>query len=127
MKKENILTRKIQLIPVGDDAEVRRVYKYISDGMYAQYRAMNLYISSLYAMDMAEATKEDRKEATNLFSRISSSSKGSAYSTDIQFPVGLDTACQVQRKVKADHDNAVKGGVYGKEKSLSHRIKVLTH
>ena len=41
------ITRKIQLFPVGDDEEISRVYKYIRDGMYAQYQASNLLMGQL--------------------------------------------------------------------------------
>ena len=36
-----ILTRKIQLIPVGDKEEINRVYSYLRDGIFNQNRAMN--------------------------------------------------------------------------------------
>ena len=118
MKKENVLTRKIKLIPVGDDAEVDRVLKYIEDGISSQSRAMNMYISSLYMMSMMEATKDDRKEANTLFNRISNSSKGSAYPMDIQFPVGLGTSAMVGHTVKADYENAIKKGLLKGKTSL---------
>ncbi|MCM1308493.1 MAG: hypothetical protein NC223_07840 [Butyrivibrio sp.] len=41
------ITRKIRLLPVGDKEEVNRVYKYIRDGMYAQYQACNLLMGQL--------------------------------------------------------------------------------
>ena len=37
-----ILTRKIQLFPVGDKEEIDRVYKYLRDGIFNQNKAMNL-------------------------------------------------------------------------------------
>lgn len=44
-----ILTRKIQIIPVGDKKEIDRVYKYIRDGMYNQNKAYNILISNVYS------------------------------------------------------------------------------
>lgn len=43
-EKDNItvLCTKLKLYPLGDKDEVNRVYKYIRDGQYAQYRTMNL-------------------------------------------------------------------------------------
>ena len=37
----NILSRKVQLVPVGDEDEVNRVYTYLREGMKAQNAAMN--------------------------------------------------------------------------------------
>ena len=57
----SILTRKVQLIPVGNKEEKDRVYKYLRDGIDAQNRAMNQYISALYFATINETTKEDRR------------------------------------------------------------------
>lgn len=70
-----VLTRKIQLVPVGDKEEVDRVYKYLRDGIFNQNKAMNQYMSTLYASTMQEISKEDRKELNRLYGRISSSKK----------------------------------------------------
>ncbi len=106
-----ILTRKIQLFPVGDKEEIDRVYKYLRDGIYNQNKAMNQYMSALYVASITEASKEDRKELSNLYSRISTSKKGSAYSEDIQFPKGLPTAASLAFRVKQDFSKACKDGL----------------
>lgn len=36
------ICRKIKLFPVGDKAEVNRVYDFIRNGQYAQHQACNL-------------------------------------------------------------------------------------
>lgn len=84
-----VLTRKIQLIPVGDKEEVNRVYSYLRDGIFNQNKAMNQYLSALYTATMQDASKEDRQELNRLYGRIATSKKGSAYQTDIEFPKGL--------------------------------------
>lgn len=114
-KKGNILTRKIQLIPVGDKEESDRVYKYLRDGIFNQNKAMNQYMSALYMGAMYEISNEDRKELHNLYGRISTSKKGSGYSTDIKFPKGLPTTSSLTRAVDQDFANACKDGLlYGK-------------
>lgn len=113
-KNEMILTRKIQLYPVGDKNEVNRVYKYLRDGMKAQNAAMNQYMSALYTAMLMDITAEDRKELNKLFSRISTSKKGSAYDESIEFAKGLPSASSVAQKVKQDFDTAMKKGLrYG--------------
>nr|DAI32097.1 MAG TPA: endonuclease [Caudoviricetes sp.] len=108
------ITRKIQLVPVGDKTEVNRVYNYIREGMKAQNLAMNQYISALYLGMQNDVSKDDRKELNNLFSRISTSKKGSAYDESIQFAKGLPIG-SMTRKVKSDFDTAMKKGLkYGK-------------
>lgn len=43
-----VLTRKIQIFPVGDKEEIDRVYKYLREGIFNQNKAMNQYMSALY-------------------------------------------------------------------------------
>ena len=118
-----VITRKIQLIPVGDKDEFDRVYKYLRDGIFNQNKAMNSYISALYIAAINEITKEDRKELNNLFSRISTSSKGSAYDSSIHFPKGLPTASSAAFKVRQDFNKSVKDGLlYGKVSLPTYRM-----
>lgn len=110
-----ILTRKIQLFPVGDKEEVNRVYKTLRDGIYNQNKAMNQYMSALYISAIQEISKEDRKELNKLYTRISASKKGSAYDTSIEFIKGLPTTASLGQKVKQDFDKSCKDGLlYGK-------------
>lgn len=69
------LTRKIQLVPIGDKEEMDRVYKYLRDGIFNQNKAMNQYISALYIAAIEDISKEDRKELYHLYTRISTSKK----------------------------------------------------
>lgn len=110
-----IITKNIKLYPVGDGDEANRVYKYLRDGMYAQNIAMNQYMSALYITQTNDTTKEDRKELKNLFSRISSSKKGSAYSKSVEFAKGLPIG-YFRMAVESDFKDALKAGLmYGKQ------------
>lgn len=110
-----ILTRKIQLLIVGNNDEVNRVFNYIREGMISQNKAMNEYMSALYLAELNKASKEDRKELNQLYGRISNSKKGSAYSQDIVFPKGLPVASSLSMKVKQDFKQSCKNGLmYGK-------------
>ena len=109
------LTRKYKLIPVGDKEEVNRVYTCLCKDMEMQCKAMNQYMSDLYVAQILEASKEDRKELNNLFGRIATSKKGSAYTNDIVFTKGLDILSMAKRKVSEDFGNAMKKGLmYGR-------------
>ena len=64
-----ILTRKIQLIPctegmTTDEAkvEVNRIYQLLRDGIYAQNKAYNIFISRMYTAILLGASKEELKE-----------------------------------------------------------------
>lgn len=110
-----VLTRKIQLVPVGDKEEVNRVYSYLRDGIFNQNKAMNQYLSALYTATMQEASKKDRQELNRLYTRIATSKKGSAYQKDIEFPKGLPTAASLGMKVRQDFSKQCKDGLlYGK-------------
>lgn len=110
-----ILTRKIQLIPVGNKEEIDRVYKYLRDGIYNQNKAMNQYMSSLYISVMQGITEDDRKELNKLYGRISTSKKGSAYDKTIKFPKGLPITASLGQAVRQDFKKSCKDGLlYGK-------------
>ena len=122
MSNTYIITRKIQLIPVGDKEEINRVYTYLREGIKAQNLAMNQYMSALYSTMMMDISKEDRKELYKLYSRVSSSKLGSAYDKSIEFAKGLPMGGSIQQKVKQDFDNAMKKGLqYGKLSLPSYR------
>ncbi len=114
-----VLTRKIKLYPVGDKEEVNRVYKYLREGMEAQNRAMNQFITALYVANMQEATLEDRKELNKLYARISTSKLGSAYAKDIELPKGLPIGGGLSMKVKQDFSKQCKQGLLHGRVSLT--------
>lgn len=116
--EDQTITRKIQLIPVGDTEEIDRVYKYIKDGIYNQNKAINQYMSALYISRIEDISKDDRKELNHLYTRINSSKKGSAYDEEIQFPKGLPIASCLGQKVRHDFSNACKKGLLSGKISL---------
>ena len=120
-----IITRKIQIIPVGDKNEVNRIYKYLRDAISAQNRQMNLEMSNLYISEILNVSKEDRKELHNLYNRIPKSKKGSAYDKSMPFQTGIpiSTATQyVESVFKSAKKELVKGETslpsYGKKNPL---------
>ena len=122
MSDTYIITRKVQLVPVGDKEEINRVYAYLRDGIKSQNIAMNQYISALYSTMMMNISKDDRKELNKLYSRISTSKLGSAYDKSVEFAKGLPSASTCSMKVKQDFDNAMKKGLqYGKISLPSYR------
>lgn len=119
-----ILTRKIQLYIVTNneneeeqEKEKNRVYKYLRDGMFNQNKAMNQYMSALYVAIVQDISKDDRKELNNLYSRISTSKKGSAYEKDVEFAKGLPTGAWTQA-VQQDFNKSCKDGLLTGKVSL---------
>lgn len=109
--KMNTMTRKLVLRVVGDKKERDRVYKYLRDGMEAQNKALNEYMSALYIAAVADISKDDRKELNHLYSRVSTSKLGSAYDETIKFAKGLPAASAVARKAQQDFAIAMKKGL----------------
>ncbi|RKJ68762.1 transposase [Roseburia sp. 1XD42-69] len=105
-----ILTRKIQIIPLGEKEEIDRVYKYLRDGIFYQNKAMNQYMSALYIAAIKDISKEDRKELNRLYSRVSNSKKGSAYDKSIEFAKNMNLG-YVVKQVKQDFANSCKNGL----------------
>lgn len=112
-----ILSRKIQLVPVGDKEEIDRVYKYLRDGAYNQNKAKNLYISNLFIEDLKEMSKDDRKELNLLYSRVSDSKKGSAYDASVEFAKGITLGC-FTRDINNKYKKSKKDGVLNGKVSL---------
>ena len=124
MNETCVITRKVKLFPVGNKEEVNRVYKYLRDGIESQNKAMNQYMTALYVAMIQEASSEERKELKNLYQRISTSKKGSAYDKTIEFAKGLPMGGSITTKVKSDFDNAMKKGLkYGRISLPSYRDK----
>jgi len=116
---ETILTRKIMLKVVGDNAEKNRVYSYLRNGQYINALMKNQYISALYAAYMTGASKEEIKELNTLYSRVPGSGKGSAYSFDTKlYPTGLPLASSVQHLGKDLFSKACKDGLLHGKVSL---------
>ncbi len=113
-----LTTRKVTLYPLGDKEERSRVYRYIQNGQKIQAYMMNKCISALYcAIAQGQNFKdEEYKEMKKLYSRVPSSSKGSAYDFDMSlYPKGLPIAGNVPRTCEAKLVKAMKDGLmYGK-------------
>lgn len=129
MKKEEkikmqTLTRKIQIIPVGDKEEINRVYKYLRDGMYAQNRAYNILFSHLYAAIYSGAPKE---EIYDIYKRGQRNPKEDdpEYSLypygDVVFPKGLPTAASVKMAVQQNLDKSKKDGLFKGKVSIPNK------
>ena len=111
------ITRKIQLYPVGDKEEVDRVYKYIRDGMYAQYQALNLLMGQLaseYFKCNRDLKNEDFKKAQKEIFK-----SDNPLLQDIKFPKGNDTISAVTQKVRQDFSTALRNGLAKGERTIS--------
>lgn len=66
----SVTTKKIQLIPIGDNEEKNRVYQYIREGIYSQYRILNTYMSQIgtlyYSCNRAVKSEHFRTEFNNI-------------------------------------------------------------
>lgn len=119
-----ILTRKIQIIPVGDKEEIDRVYKYIRDGMYNQNKAYNILISNVYSAIYSGKSKEEINEIYKKGKRNpkETDSNYSLYEFgEVVFPKGLPTASSIGMKVKQDIVTAKKDGLFKGKVSLPNK------
>lgn len=112
-----IITRKIQLFPVGDDEEVSRVYTYIRNGMYAQYQAANLLMGQL----ASEYFKCNRDFKSDVFKDAQKEifKADNPSLQEIDFPKGNDTLSAVTQKVKQDFNTALKSGLARGERTIT--------
>lgn len=125
MSVENyIITRKIKLHPVGDGEEIRRVYKYIRDGMYNQNKAYNILTSTIYTKMFTVCDKDELNDIYKRGQRVPKENDPS-YSLykygEIIFPKGMKTQSSVCQKVKAYFKQAQKDGLFKGKVSLQNR------
>ena len=118
------ITRKIQLIPVGDKEEINRVYNYLRDGMYNQNKAYNILISSIYAAIYSGKSNEEINEIYKKGQRCPKENDPdySLYKFgEITFPKGMMTQSTVKMKVKADIKTAKSNGLFKGKVSLQNK------
>lgn len=104
----NVLTRKIQVVPIGDKEEVDRVYKYIRDGQYSQYLGLNRLMSELvvcFYQNDRELDKSFNKKREEILSNSNN------IISDIDFAKGCDSKSLISRKVSSDFKKALKNGL----------------
>ena len=104
-----ITVRKVKLIVNSEDSEeINRTYKFIRDGMYAQYQGLNrcmaYLLSGYYANGMDIKSDGFRnhmktiKNSLNIFD-------------DISFGTGIDSKSAITQKVKKDFSTSLKNGL----------------
>lgn len=112
----SITTKKIQIYPIGDKNEIDRVFKYIRDGMYNQYRMLNTYMSQmgcLYYKYNKEISNSDYKEEVKEIFRNTNSAIH-----DIEQAKGLGMSGSCGMRVKQDFSTALKNGFARGERNL---------
>lgn len=119
MDKDNRQTicRKIQIFALGDTDDINRVYKFIRDGTYNQYRGLNLIMgqlssefyknnTNLKSDDFKKWQKENMLNSNHLFG-------------DLEFAVGVDSKSLITKKVKQDFSTMIKNGLCKGERNIS--------
>lgn len=111
-----VTTKKIQLIPVGDPEEKKRVYEYLHDGIYNQCCILNTYMSQVatiyykYNKDFKNA--DFKNEYNAIFRNTNTAIK------DFQQAKGLGMAGNCGMRVKQDFSTALKNGLARGERSI---------
>lgn len=150
MENTMVLCTKIKLYPLGDKDEVNRVYKYIRDGQYVQFKTMNIlmseFVNTYYethpAIDKSlligknNETKEDKKnreaklkeiynEQNNKFKELSSNitKANNSRLNNIIYPVGSDIKSLAGNKVRNDFSIALKNGLATGDRSINNYKK----
>lgn len=111
------ICRKIKLFPVGDKEEINRVYKFIRDGQYAQYRASNLLMSQLVTEFYKCNMNIKNEEFKEIQKKICSNTN--PLFEDVEFARGCDSISLVVQKVKQDFSIALKNGLAKGERSIT--------
>lgn len=116
-KNRMTICRKIKLLVMGEKEEIDRVYKFIRNGQYAQYRASNLLMGQLmseYYKYNCDTKNEDFKKKQKEICKNSN-----PLFKEIEFATGVDTASAVTQKVKKDFSTALENGLAKGERSVT--------
>ena len=116
-KNRMIICRKIKLLVMGEKEEIERVYKFIRNGQYAQYRASNLLMGQLmseYYKYNCDTKNEDFKKKQKEICKNSN-----PLFKEIEFATGVDTVSAVTQKVKNDFSTALENGLAKGERSVT--------
>lgn len=66
----SVSCKKLQLIPLGDKEERNRVYTYLKNGIYSQYRILNTYMSQVGTLYYSCNRNVESEEFTSGFDQI---------------------------------------------------------
>lgn len=105
-----ITVRKLKLTILNDNEEERaEQYKFIRDSQYAQYRALNIGMSFMWAQYelYRDLKSEEYKEAIKSFKYNLNNTRFA----DLKIGKGIDTLSAVSQKVKKDFSATLKNGV----------------
>ena len=119
-----ILTRKLQFVPVGDNAEKDRVYQYLRDAIYAQNKAYNILYSRVYSAVIGHEGPDAIKEIWKRGSRMPSEEdpEWSLYDfADVRFATGLDQPGALSRQARLRFEKQVKEGLLKGKVALESR------
>jgi IS605 OrfB family transposase len=116
----------MKLKPLGDKKETSRVYQYIRDGQYFQYRLRNIVMSQyailFYSCDRNFNSPEFKAESKKLFQKENINRiKNSLTDKDgnvIAYPKGLAYSSDVYKKITSDFSTAIKNGLMKGERTL---------
>ena len=112
----SITCKKLKIVPIGDKEEVYRVYEYIRNGMYSQYRMLNTYMSQVgtlyYKYDRNIKDPEFQNEYNAIFRNTNTAIH------DIEQATGLGMSGNCGMKVKQDFSTALKNGLAKGERQL---------
>lgn len=111
-----ITVRKIKLIPYGDKEERDRVYKFIRDSQYMQYKGLNTvmsYLTTAYYNNGSDLKSDKFKQAQKNINRSNPLFK------DLEFGKGIDSFSAITQKVKKDFSTGIKNGFAKGERSIN--------
>ena len=122
--KRQSMTKKIQIVPVGDKEERDRAYQYIRQAMYVQNKAYNILISHVYAT----ITAGKMEEVAEIYKRGARKPKDddpdySLYKAEdfTEIPVGLPLFANTAYIAKGEMNTAKSKGLYKGKVSLQNR------
>lgn len=112
-----VITRKLQLYPVGDKDEVNRVYGFIRNGQYAQYQGLNLLMGQLASKYYACNRNVEDEEFVAFRKEILKNNN--ILLDGIDFAVGVDTKSAITQKVSQDFSSSLKNGLARGDRSIT--------
>lgn len=102
---------------MGNADEVVRVYKFLRDGMYAQYQGLNLLMSNLMCK-YYECNRDIKSEEFKRFQKEQMNNRNKVFD-NIEFAIGCDSKSAITQKVKQDFSISLKNGLAKGERNIT--------
>lgn len=111
------ICRKVQIYPLGDEEEIKRVYKFIRDGIYNQYKGLNFLMGQL-ASEFYRNSMDLKSEDFTKWKKANITNSNHLFD-DLELAIGVDSKSLIVQRVNQDFSTMIRNGLCKGERNIS--------